>query len=209
MTLYTWLAYVGIVIVATSSPGPAVFYVITNSTMYGKKNAVYAALGNITGLLILGLITIAGLGTILSTSKLFFDIVKYIGAAYLIYLGVKMFLQKDFQFKNSFDDHCESKKLSLRVYCKAIGVALSNPKAIVLLTALFPQFINTSYNVTSQFFILLFTLMFFSFSLLVVYGLLASKAGNWLSKPVRSKVFVKTGGSIFVVFGVLLAISSK
>lgn len=209
MSLYTWLAYVGLVIVATSSPGPAVFYVVTNSTMYGKKNAFYAALGNITGLLILGLITIAGLGTILSTSKLFFDIVKYLGAAYLIYLGVKMFLQKDFQFKNSFEDHCESKKLSFRIYCKAIGVALSNPKAIVLLTALFPQFINTDYDIIPQFFILLFTLMFFSFTLLVVYGMLAAQASNWLAKPVRSKIFVKTGGSIFVVFGILLALSSK
>ena len=79
MTIESWMIYFALVIVATATPGPAVLFIITNSTLHGWKKAIYAALGNIIGLFCLGIIAITGLGTILNTSVTLFNIIKYAG----------------------------------------------------------------------------------------------------------------------------------
>lgn len=86
--------YLMLVIAATSSPGPAVLFIISNATLYGWRKALYIAFGNVVGLLCLGTIAITGLGAILQTSEYIFNIIKYFGAAYLIYLGIKLIVQK-------------------------------------------------------------------------------------------------------------------
>ena len=93
MTIQSWLMYLMLVIVATSTPGPAVLFIMTNTSLYGWRKATFAALGNITGLFCMGILTVAGLGAILSASEIIFNVVKYFGAAYLIYLGIKLFFQ--------------------------------------------------------------------------------------------------------------------
>ena len=98
---------------------------------------------------------------------------------------------------------------SQKIFIQALGIALSNPKAIVFLTALFPQFVNTNDALIPQFSILIATLMIFSFSFLMFYALLAHKAKIWIAKPNRVKTFNRTSGSIFIGFGLLLATSSN
>lgn len=209
MTLHSWLIYLTLVIVATSSPGPAVLFIVTNATLHGWRKAAFAALGNITGLFCLGIIAITGLGTILKTSEVVFTVIKYAGAAYLIYLGFKMIFQKGLDVA-AINNHMISTDISSRkLYFRAMGVALSNPKAIVFLTALFPQFVNIDAALIPQFSILIATLMVFSFSFLMSYALLAHKAKIWISKPNRIKAVNRTSGSIFVGFGILLAASSN
>jgi len=142
MDIQTWLIYLMLVIVATSTPGPAVLFIMTNSILHGWRKALFIALGNIIGLLCLGIVAIAGLGTILQTSEHLFSIIKYFGAAYLVYLGIKLILQKNTGFskieKQISSTHISSRKL----FIQAFAVAVSNPKAVVFLTALFLQFIK-------------------------------------------------------------------
>ena len=90
--------YLTLVLIATATPGPAVLYIVTNASLHGWRKAGFAALGNITGLLILGIIAITGLGSILKTSTVIFNVVKYAGAFYLAYLGLKMIFQKGMDF---------------------------------------------------------------------------------------------------------------
>jgi len=209
MIIEEWFIYLMLVIAATSSPGPAVLFIISNATLYGWRKALYIAFGNVVGLLCLGTIAVTGLGAILQTSEYIFNIIKYFGATYLIYLGIKLIVQKNSHF-NSLQDTISSKTISSKkVFLQAFGVAVSNPKAIVFLTALFPQFINIEKDLVSQFFMLIGTLMFFSFSFLMLYALLAHKAKKWLNKPNRIKIMNKTTGSIFIGFGILLATSTN
>ena len=209
MTIQLWLMYLTLVIVATSTPGPAVLFIMTNSTLYGRRKAIFAAAGNIAGLLFLGIIAVTGVGTILKTSEIIFNIIKFAGAAYLIYLGLKMFSQKNHDFITMKNQLISTKVSSQKIFFQALGVALSNPKAIIFLTALFPQFVNINKALIPQFTILISTLMFFSFFFLMSYALLAHRIKAWLTKPKRIKVFNQTSGSIFIGFGVLLAISSN
>jgi homoserine/homoserine lactone efflux protein len=209
MTIQSWLMYLALVFVATSTPGPAVLFIMTNATLHGWRKAVFAALGNIAGLLCLGIIAVTGLGTILNTSEIIFNMIKYMGAAYLIYLGIKLLVQKNTDFM-TINSQLISKDISSnKLFFQALGVALSNPKAIVFLTALFPQFINTNQTLLPQFSMLIVTLMIFSFSFLMFYALLAHKAKIWLAKPNRIKALNRTSGSIFVGIGVFLATSSN
>lgn len=209
MTIQLWILYLTFVLVATATPGPAVLFITTNSILHGWQKTVYAALGNIAGLLILGIIAITGLGAILKTSAAIYSGVKYLGAAYLICLGFKMFFQgkKDYRALNPTSEPVSIS--SCKLFLQAFGVAVSNPKAIVFLTALFPQFIDVGAPLIPQFSVLILTLMGFSFSFLLFYSALAHQAKDWLSKPVRQRAVNRTGGTVFIGFGILLATSTN
>jgi homoserine/homoserine lactone efflux protein len=201
--------YLTLVFIATSTPGPAVLFIMTNSTLHGWRKAVFAALGNIVGLFCLGIIAVTGLGTILKTSEVIFNIVRYAGAAYLVYLGLKLIFQKSFDFTTMKTEIDSTDVSAHKIFFQALGVALSNPKAIVFLTALFPQFVNTNEALIPQFSMLIATLMIFSFTFLMSYALLAHKVKAWLTNTSRITAFNRTSGSIFVGLGVLLATSSN
>ncbi len=201
--------YLTLVFVATATPGPAVLYITTHSSLYGWRKAIFAALGNILGLLSLGIIAVTGLGAILNTSVIIFMCIKYLGAAYLIYLGCRMLFQKNTNFSDSIEQVNVRDISATKVFLQALGVALSNPKAIVFLTALFPQFIVAHQALIPQFTILIATLMLFSFSFLMLYALLAHTAKTWLQNPNRIKAVNRSSGSIFIGFGILLAASSN
>ena len=209
MSLDQWLLYLIMVLAATGTPGPAVLFIMTNATRYGWQKAIFIALGNIIGLFSLGIIAVTGLGALLETSELAFSVVKYIGAVYLIYLGIKMIRSKGLQIGEE-TVHTSPKQVSSRkLFLQAYFVAVSNPKAIVFLTALFPQFIDTESALLPQFSLLIATLMGFSFFFLMGYALLAHRARAWLSHSERIKVLNRASGGIFIGFGVLLATSSN
>ena len=209
MTAQSWLMYLMLVIVATSTPGPAVLFIVTNSTLHGWKKATFAALGNIVGLFCLGIMAVAGLGTIIKTSEIIFNIIKYAGSGYLIYLGIKLLLQKNHATATMSRQITHDGACAHKIFIQAFGVAMSNPKAIVFLTALFPQFINVDRALIPQFTILITTLMGLSFAFLMLYSLLAHNTRVWLGKPNRLKFVNCASGSIFIGFGTLLAVSSN
>lgn len=209
MTIQSWFMYISLVLAATSIPGPAVLYIVTNATFHGWKKSTFAALGNIVGLFCLGLMSVAGLGTILKTSEVFFNIIKYAGAAYLIFLGVKLVIQKNPDFSQVTIRESQKKGSGTHIFLQALGVALSNPKAIIFLTALFPQFIDVNKTLFPQFALLIAILMSFSFIFLMGYAVLAHKATAWIANPHRIKIFNRASGSIFICFGFLLATSSS
>ncbi len=209
MTIQSWLMYLTLVIVATSTPGPAVLFIMTNSTLHGWRKATFAALGNIVGLFCLGIIAVTGLGAILKASEIIFNIIRYAGAAYLIYLGLKLIFQRSSEFSIIKNQLISTDVSSQKLFFRALGVALSNPKAIVFLTALFPQFVNINESLIPQFSILIAILMLFSFFFLMFYALLAHRVKTLLTKPNRIKTFNRTSGSIFIGFGFLLATASN
>lgn len=207
MTIQTWFLYVTLVFIATATPGPAVLFIITNSLLHGWQKTISATVGNIVGLFCLGIVAITSLGAILKTSVFVYYSIKYLGAAYLIFLGLRLFFQKTADF-NQLKPNSQMTS-PRKLFFQAFGIAISNPKAIVFLTALFPQFIDIEKAIAPQFSVLIFTLMLFSFLFLLLYSILAHQAKYWLAKSGRAKIVNKTSGSIFIGFGLLLANSSN
>ncbi|MBN6886440.1 threonine/homoserine/homoserine lactone efflux protein [Cytobacillus horneckiae] len=143
-TISTLVAFVAIVIGLFIIPGPAVLLVATRTAQNGRKAGVMAGLGIATGDVIHTLFAAIGLSAILMTSASAFNIVKYAGAAYLIYLGIRAILQRprDPQLP-------KGKSISTRsAYSQAILIEVLNPKTALFFLSFLPQFVNPSYGST-------------------------------------------------------------
>ncbi len=209
MSIQSWTLYLTLVFIATATPGPAVLFITTNALLYGWRKTAFAALGNIVGLFLLGILAITGLGAILKSSIIVYSFIKFLGAIYLIYLGMKLLFNGNGKIERSTSKPLPKGISTYKLFLQAFGIAVTNPKAIVFLTALLPQFLNTNNALISQFSALILTLMISSFLFLCFYALLAHKAKGWLSNPSRNKIINRVSGSMFVGFGVLLAASSN
>jgi homoserine/homoserine lactone efflux protein len=200
MELSTWLLFLGIALVAIISPGPAVLLSVTNSLTHGFTKSVFSSLGNITGLFVVSSAAAFGLGAALQASTLLFATLKSFGAIYLIYLGIRQWRSKHNVFTKSIEPskYNQGKRKS---FVQGLLVAISNPKAILFFTALFPQFIDLSKPVMIQFIILTTTFMFFSFLILLIYALSAHSAKGWFAKGDKAIWFNRISGTIFISFG--------
>jgi homoserine/homoserine lactone efflux protein len=200
MELSTWLLFLTIALIAIISPGPAVLLSVTNSLTHGFTKSVFSSLGNITGIFFVSSAAAFGLGAVLQASALLFTILKICGAIYLIYLGIRQWRSKH----NIFEKSIETSKYNQgmrKSFVQGLLVAMSNPKAILFFTALFPQFIDLSKPILIQFIILTTTFMFFSFFILVFYALSAHSAKSWFAKSNRAIWLNRISGTIFITFG--------
>jgi homoserine/homoserine lactone efflux protein len=200
MELSTWLLFSSFAIICILSPGPAVLLSVTNSLTHGFSKSVFSSLGNITGILVVSSAAALGLGAVLQTSTFLFTILKFSGAIYLIYLGIRQWCSKRNVFAQSIEisKPSQGKRIS---FVQGLLVAISNPKAVLFFTALFPQFIDLSKPIVIQFFILTTTFMLFSFLTLVVYALSAHSVKSWFAKEDRALWFNRISGTVFITFG--------
>jgi threonine/homoserine/homoserine lactone efflux protein len=201
MEFSTWLIFLSLALVAIISPGPAVLLSVTNSLSHGFTKSVFSSLGNITGIFIVSSAAALGLGAVLQASIFCFTTLKLFGAVYLIYLGIRQWKSKHTLFDKSIDrsKYNQGKRKS---FVQGLLVAISNPKAILFITAFFPQFIDVSNPAMVQFVILTTTFMFFSFIILVIYALSAHTAKVWFTKKNRAVWLNRISGAIFISFGV-------
>lgn len=206
MSFENWLLFSSIALVATLSPGPAILLVSTHSLSYGLKRAVATMLGNVSGLLLMSALSVLGLSTVILYSTPVFMTLKFIGAAYLIYLGVKLWRQgfgRPPSAAAGVPPDLPKPRYS-RLYSHGLFVALSNPKAIAFTTALFPQFVDHTQPVLPQFTILVTTFMLLSFSCLFGYAFLAENAKRGAGTQYLSRALSRVFGSAFIVSGVVL-----
>jgi len=206
MSLELWSSFVVLTLVAVLSPGPAVLLAVTHGAQFGLRRAVFPILGNITGLAILVSLTTFGLGAVLETSSQWFLGLRIAGGLYLIFLGVKL-------LRSQPRDLADVERLVVlpsrrKSYAQGIAVALSNPKAILFIGALFPQFIDIAHPVWTQLMILGVTLMTMSFCGLVVWAALSGAVLAKGRQTLYGKIN-KVSGALFIAFGAALAVGSR
>ena len=203
MIFEVWVMFSAAAFLNIISPGPAILLAISNGIASGSKAVIASSVGNVAGLFILSTVSMFGLGLILQTSAVLFTVLKFIGAGYLIYLGIKKFRSTDIFFTD--DNLKSSEKIEFFKKLKeAFIVAITNPKAILFFIAFFPIFMDTNSPVLSQFVIMTLTFMSISFLSLVTYGLIAKSARHWFKNKKIVNVFHKVTGGIFIGFGVAL-----
>ncbi|RCX26602.1 LysE family translocator [Thioalbus denitrificans] len=207
MNFESWLLFASIAFIATITPGPAILLATSHSLAYGLGRAVFTILGNISGLFVMSLLSVAGLSAIILGSSTVFTAVKLLGALYLVYLGLRLW-RHGFQGPARTREAVRGSASPGRLYLNGLAVALSNPKAIAFTTALFPQFIDHRQGLAMQFGILVATFMLLSFGCLFAYAYLAESTKSRLvsSMPrIVSRIFA-TG---FIASGVALAGASQ
>lgn len=209
MNIETWLYYTLAVLILTASPGPSVLLCMTKAVTEGFRASIFTALGSLTAILGVMTLSFTGLGVVLASSEIAFNIIKWSGAIYLIYLGYKAFTSKQETYHLSDQENKVSKASKKSLYIGGFIVGASNPKAIVFFTALFPQFINTAEPLASQYLIFVLTFSILELVWLFLYSYLGARSSNWLLQKGRAKFFNRITGGVFIGAGVLLSTSSK
>lgn len=202
MTFTTWLLFVAVAAISIISPGPAVLVALRNGMSGGLGQVALSSLGNILGLVCVASFAVMGLGALLTASEWMFTLVKGLGALYLIYLGIR-------QWRNPINTMVTKHVISAQrrkgaVILEGALVAISNPKAILFFTALFPQFLSPSVPLMPQLLLMVGTFMALSFLVLLTYGGLARAIARWLHTPRRARWFHRTMGSAFIGLGISL-----
>lgn len=202
MDTHSLLAFTLIAAIAIASPGPATLMAINNSLAYGQRSAVWSSLGNASGLFCLSAAAMLGLGALLANSESLFNAVKILGAGYLFYLGVRQLLNRSpMQVDDAEDGLGKRKPTRVKLFKSAFFTAITNPKATMFFTALFPQFIDQGAALLPQFLILTTIFMALSVSSLSVYAALASRAKGVLKRPGSSRWVSRVVGVTFIGFG--------
>lgn len=204
MALSLWLGFLLAATLIAVSPGPGAAASMSAGLRYGFASAARTIAGLQSALIIQLLIVAAGLGVLLETSALAFNVVKLCGAAYLIWLGI----QKWRSAPKAVDEGQATVASNAR-YLEGLLVNLTNPKAIVFMAALMPQFVDPSRPQGIQFLIIGLTMCGVDTIVMSCYALLATRLRRWLHDPKWLRAQNRFFGGVFVGAGVLLAGSSR
>jgi len=208
MTLEYYLAYFSIVFIATVTPGPSMLLAIDHGASHGIRQTFYSCAGNIVGNLMIAFISLAGLRAVLIASGALFTAIKWLGALYLIYIGVRIFFGPAGQNIHVEKANKRSKaRTSKGLIIDGFIVAIANPKGLLFFTALFPQFVNTRNSSLLDFFILFATLGFIAFAGFMLYASFGSRINRLFRAPSFKKIYDRVTGTIFAGTGLAIAFS--
>jgi threonine/homoserine/homoserine lactone efflux protein len=185
-------------------PGPAVLYVVTRSIEMGRAGGVASVAGITTGTIVHVALATAGLSSLILASRTAFDAVKYVGAAYLIVLGLRRLLTRE-------DERVDEEavpRTRRRAYTQGVVVNLTNPKTIVFIFAFIPQFVDPSArHVWLQVLVLGLSFALLGFVSDNVYALAAGAVADRLRGSRKIARFERWfGGSILIGLGVAAAV---
>jgi len=207
-TLETLLVFSAAAIAITLVPGPSMLYVASRSIGHGRSAGIWSALGLATGLLLHTASAGLGLSAIFIYSPLAFSLVKYLGAIYLIYLGIQMLLSK----KSLSQSQTMSLPLSsLRIYRQGIITELLNPKTALFFLSFLPQFVDPLQGSSAiQMMVLGCILVFTAFAadlFIAITGGIISK--SIVSHPFLQKVQNWIAGTVLITLGLRLAVRKQ
>jgi len=205
MSVEWWLTYLITTVILSLSPGSGAINTMSTGMRYGSRGAVASIAGLQLGLGLHIVLVGAGLGALISQSLLAFEILKWLGAAYLIWLGIQQW-----RASGAVDLQLVGNQLSRRkLFQRAVLVNLTNPKSIVFLAALFPQFIVPHQPQLQQYLILGATTIVVDVLVMTGYASLATRISGWVKTPSRMKAMNRTFGGLFILVAGLLASARK
>ncbi|PIJ50792.1 homoserine/homoserine lactone efflux protein [Erwinia sp. OLTSP20] len=201
MTIQWWLAYLLTTLILSLSPGSGAITTMSTGISHGYRGAWMSIAGLQAGLILLIALVGIGLGALFSQSLLAFEALKWAGAAYLFWLGIKQW-----RAAGAIDLKAVARTLPPgKLFKRAFLVNVTNPKSIVFLAALFPQFIQPDRPQTLQYLVLGVTTVAVDIVVMIGYAVLANHIARWIKGPRQMRLLNRLFGSIFMAVGVLLA----
>lgn len=207
MDVFVVLSFLGVAILLTLSPGPDILFVIAQSISQNKQAGIITALGLCSGLLVHITAASLGISAIVYQSAIAFTIVKYSGAAYLLYLAWQSFRDKEATFLTG-----DQKPLQFGLlYKKGIFMNLLNPKVSLFFLALLPQFVNkTGGHVPMQMLFLGLIFMIQALAIFVLVSVLSEKIRRLLlSQPFIARKINVIKGTLLGIIGLQIAFSKS
>jgi len=201
MSYEHWLAFAVASAVLVAIPGPTVLLVISYALGHGRKSAAATVAGVALGDFTAMTASMLGLGAFLAASATLFTALKLIGAAYLIYMGIKLW-----RAPVALPGVAKPTETNARrIFAHAYVVTALNPKSIVFFIAFLPQFFSTGQPVVPQMIIFEVTFLVLATLNAAIYGIAASAARRTIRKPAVQRTVNRVGGSFLIGAGLLAA----
>jgi homoserine/homoserine lactone efflux protein len=202
----TWWLFAGTETVLCLTPGPAVLLVLSSALRSGTRKSVFSNLGILAANTVYFVLSAAGVGTVLMASYNLFFAVKWIGAAYLIFIGLRALFGKT-EVLSAAAPQKETRPW--RMFINGFVLQASNPKAIVFFTALLPQFVDPHMPIAPQVAILAITSVAIEFTVLLGYGAAAGRASVIARQPRYAAWTNRIAGGLLICAGAGLATLRK
>jgi homoserine/homoserine lactone efflux protein len=200
-----WLALAGAGVLISFTPGAGAINTMSNSLNAGFRRSIWGILGQQAALIMHIAIVALGVGVLVSSSPIAFNVIRYAGAAYLVYLGIKQFLHRP--------DLDQGKAAALRnepafsMFRRGLWVNLLNPKAVVFFLAFMPQFIRPEQPLLPQYLVLSATVVVIDVLVMWFFFAAAATSFQRFTRNARGqKALNRTFGVLFVAVGVMLAL---
>lgn len=204
MTVETWLLYITAVLIMMSTPGPSQLLMLSNSMSNGFGRALFTAAGDLSANVLQMLAAGLGLAALIVASEHALTVIKFAGAAYLAWLG----LRKLWKARRAGAAGGEAARSSLKMlWLQGFLTSATNPRAVVFFAALFPQFISPEAPFWPQFLILSATYIALDGTILSIYGALSS----WLAAKLKGRARLwldRVGGGFLLLAAVLLGLKT-
>lgn len=202
MTLEAYVAFCLAAIAIVIVPGPTVTVVIANSLKYGQRAGLLNVAGTQAGLVVWMTVAILGLASAITLMGVWFDVIRIAGAAYLVWLGIKLIRSKG----EILSAAAQAPKGGF--FLQGFVVILSNPKVLLVFGALIPQFISPNGDYLNQLILLGVSFMVIATVFDSLYALAAGNAGSWLSKS-RVRVVEVSSGLCLIGGGLWMALRGR
>ena len=205
----TLALFVAAALVLLIVPGPSVLYIVARSVEGGRTAGLVSVLGVQTGALVHIAFAALGISAILASSALAFSVVKWLGAAYLVWLGLRRIFGRD----EAEDVAVEPERLS-RVFSQGVVVNTFNPKTALFFLAFLPQFVDPARGAAwTQILLLGATFVALALCSDGLYALLSGTASGWLQRKIKGTTFRQgqrfVSGGILIALGAVAAVSGK
>lgn len=207
MSVELWLVYCVAAVGLSLTPGPNGLLSLTHGACFGFSRTVHTVLGGALGFFLLIAISLAGMGTLLATSERAFTAAKWIGAAYLVYLGIRIWRAPAPVVALDPAQTGVAAASPLRLFNQGFLVAVSNPKALIFFAAFLPQFMTAGAAYAVQLAVLGGTFIVVEIAYELLLAAMAQRIAPWLARYGRA--FNRGAGATFVGIGAILTTANR
>jgi len=204
MELHVYLALVVATTIMIALPGPSVLLTVAHSISFGWQPALSTVAGATVGIAVQFMVAAIGLTSLLNVVAEAFEWLRWAGAAYLVYLGIKQWRSAREPLK--FDTVPVSKT---NLFVQGLVITIPNPKSLVFIAAFLPQFIDAARPLGSQFAFIVPTFLVITFTVTSVWALAAGKLRGFLQSQRAFQSVSRTAGGLMIIAGTGLALSRR
>jgi threonine/homoserine/homoserine lactone efflux protein len=202
MAFELWLIYLLATLGLALTPGPNSLLALTHGGLYGARHALATILGGVTGFSLLIALAMFGLGALLKAAPAALLVLKWVGGAYLLWLGVQLWRTPALSLSLAAS---QGMPAASRLFRQGLLSALANPKVILFYGAFLPQFIDPQRGLALQFVVMAATFALVEFLVELLLALLAFRIRPWLERGGRA--FNRSCGALFVLIGLALPLA--
>lgn len=199
MSLQIWLLFLVSAVGLSLAPGPNGLLALTHGAIHGRRKTLFTIMGGLSGFILIIGLCMFGIGALIKSSLWWFALLKWVGGAYLVWLGIQLWLAPPMTLQGDAGAVAAKGRTLFR---QGFLAAATNPKGLLFFSALLPQFIDPGRSLVMQFMVVALTYSCIEFAVEYAFAAAANRIRPWLSRT--GKYFDRVCGGLFVAIGVAL-----